>query len=279
MNKLNLWSTVYERSIQPCEYLYHYTRIDAAYKILVTNSLKFSSLSKSNDTVEKKLRVKVEDEEVKSEILRMISTNISFIKLLCFSMDHVFEGNIDELGLTEERRYSDYTGRGFALPRMWAQYSNDNNGVCLAFDKTKLLEMFMKQHFGAKILEGEVKYISPYAADEEISLEMVQYVKNHVEGGRIDEALAVCNILKEFQDFTKNNFLTKTDDWSSENEYRILAYSENSLYINGINEALSGIVVGENIDETDLSIIRMLSNKKPIMKIEFCYSGCKLNRA
>lgn len=42
-------------------------------------------------------------------------------------------------------------GRGFALPGMWAQFSNKNHGVCLVFDKEKF-ENRIKKAFCALIL-------------------------------------------------------------------------------------------------------------------------------
>ena len=37
---------------------------------------------------------------------------------------------------SEKIKYNDYTGRGFSLPRMWAQYANNNDGVCFVLFST-----------------------------------------------------------------------------------------------------------------------------------------------
>lgn len=123
------WFTVFDEEFDSDKYLYHYTEFSKAFKILDGNCLKFSKINRTNDTLESKLKIcfdKTNDNGFDyfqlSNLVQLFHEICSYnLQLLCFSMDKKCKNNnVDEL-----TKYSDYSGRGFAMPRMWAQYSNN----------------------------------------------------------------------------------------------------------------------------------------------------------
>ena len=171
--KENLWKTIFISDFDNNKYLYHYTNVDKALKILTSNSLRFSRIDYTNDTSESKLKINFEkpDFNVESEIkefdkktekiLDFFNRKNPLIRLLCFSMDVKYskadiQSIYNKQHLTSKDKYYNVLGRGFALPRMWAQYASDNKGVCLIIDKEKLLDKVDKQLEFHK--ESSVKY-------------------------------------------------------------------------------------------------------------------------
>ena len=152
--------------------LYHYTSVSSALKILESNKLRFSELKRMNDINEAYRNIfyvnGVNEKSVNKELSRY--KQISFTK--------------------------DTPNCGYAIPAMWGHYAERGNGVCLVFDKAKLLSRLTPRM---------------QAAD-------VRYEKNHNGNITIDNE----NITAYFEQHTKEIFFTKTMDWSYEQEFRIL---------------------------------------------------------
>ncbi len=107
---------------------------------------------------------------------------------------------------------------GYAHDRMWAQYADNHKGVCLVFDRAKLVER-MQNHFGERLragkgvlIHGPVEYIHDQlyypsrslSHDELHQMGVEDYVKSHRER------------------FARQLYLTKTGDWANEQEYRFV---------------------------------------------------------
>lgn len=138
--KSNVWSALWISQFDPDEYLYHYTTFETAIKILYSDKFRFSPLSKTNDTTEQKLRIRYAF-EVQEEQRENISIFEKYwlnwttnSKLLCFSQDRS-----KSLSGKFNNRF-DVSGRGFALPRMWAQYAGKNSGVCFVVRKKPFVQ-------------------------------------------------------------------------------------------------------------------------------------------
>ena len=58
---------------------------------------------------------------------------------------------------------------------------------------------------------------------------------------------------------------------------RFLSYGESDYFIKNIEDALIGIVVGENIEPANENIVKILCNNIcEVKKITFTYKGCQL---
>ncbi len=277
-NNYDVWQTMYESDFSRDKYLYHYTNFSKAFLILDGQNLKFSKISLANDTLEAKPKINFEkrlDAITFSKIRDYFSSaNNDYLQLLCFSQDA--ELNY-EVCPTERMIYSDYSGRGFALPRMWAQYADNNNGVCFVFDKKKLINIIKESLWGCLIHYDKVHYITHYKPYEGDMNDIVNYIKKVSVKNNITSNIKHIDFLNNYKDFVKYNYFTKLDDWKSENEFRFLAYGDEDHYVPNIFEAIVGIVIGENTSDTNMRIIKFFCDEHfDIVKISFNCDGCIL---
>lgn len=160
--------------------LYHYTTLEAAVKILSTQTLRFGRFENMNDIAESK-----------REYLSNISLEL---------IDKKFH-NYQSLSLTIDSKNS----KGFEVDSLWGYYADKGNGVCLAFDKEKLISAFKKQSSFHRY--SQIIYLPNFS--NLIPLEIEKEENLHKD------------IIKDI----KNIFFTKSKDWKHENEYRFLTYS------------------------------------------------------
>lgn len=276
-NQHFVWLTLFDEQLfNPRKYLYHYTDINKATKIIYNGSLKFSKISNTNDTLESKPRIG-DDKKYSNCIEQFKELNRNYVQLLCFSMDSIVDLKKIKFEVTDKIRYTDFSGRGFALPRMWAQYANNNSGVCLIFDR-KLLTDLIENQLGTNFIVGEsIKYISqfdeyPFATQrEQIIANLLNDVKN------LKSKPITSHFLKTHLEFIKYNYFSKLDDWAAEKEFRFLAYGKKEYFINNILDSLVGVVIGEKTEDSDLEILKFLVDEySDIKRISFTFNGCKL---
>lgn len=273
------WHTLFENSFYNDQYIYHYTNVNKAIKILNTDSLRFSPLNKTNDTMESKPKISVLDSKDSKKIKRIreyfVDLNAKSIQLLCFTMDYP---KMNEIEVNEIDKYSNYSGRGFALPRMWAQYAKDNSGVCFVFNKTKLKEIIYEQFAPIIISDKKVDYYDQFGSFpvEYNKIEsLLQLREEYGEG--IENAIYNMNFFKKNIDFINYNYFSKLKDWEGELEYRFLLYGNKEYYVKKISSAISGIVIGEKIEEEYEEIISYFCDDIcEVKKITFACNGCNL---
>lgn len=263
-----VWSTWHDEKFNCSKYLYHYTNIEKACKILFHKNLRFSFLSKTNDTAESKIKLefmndgKIENFIQKTEIIRNYMKNHNeFLQLLCFSMDEERIEDKKVFTKKDDKFFVDMSGRGFALPRMWAQYADNNCGVCLIINKENFESELARNYGILKIYYNKVFYKDAFA-----SFSMpVETIDNLSHSIKEDSASTVSGyrFLKEHPDFVKYSYFTKYMDWMNEKEYRYLISSDNknAKEIKNIYRYLEGVVVGEKIDSVDEWLIYSLVEK------------------
>lgn len=178
------------------QHLYHYTKWRALCEIIKSDSFLFSEFTKANDYKEKACKLKDEIEKYK-----YISFTYS-----------------DELEL-----YS-YTN-----PPLWYYYAEKGHGVCIRFDKVKLL--------------NKVKAIKS---------DFINYRNGvtHVDDQTIEEYL-----------------MEKRKAWQYENEYRILVSAEQNC-IKNILDCMAAIYMGPEVAEEDIqSIYEHIPESVDIFKV------------
>ena len=166
--------TMDKETFQKTERLYHYTSWCAAIKIIASRTLKFGKLQHMNDV---------------NEAHRWI----------------FYEPGVDLSSIKEElNRYcqislvNDNKPRsGYNIPAMWGHYAEKGNGVCLVFDKQKLVS-----YLGRNMWKANIRYSRNYTGDIDIPIgDIERYFKVH-----------------------KNEiFFKKTADWRYEQEFRVVA--------------------------------------------------------
>jgi hypothetical protein len=149
-------------------------------------------------------------------------------KLVCFTED-------------DPRRGGSALDRGWAHPRMWAQYAGDHSGVCLFFDRERLIEQLdaaLGPH-GVRY-KGPVDYTNESPAPKPgIGLALDVDYTGIVEDG-MDAAVSK-HLARHYGDL----FFTKLQDWSDEREFRFIVFGAqpDPIFVK-IAGALVGVCVG-----------------------------------
>lgn len=266
-------------SIDSNQYLYHYTTMEKAYSILCSNELWFSDLNSTNDIFEQKVKIsfnnvkdsrlgEIEYREIIDKIKKVreyMDSSRSNIKLLCFSKDIELSNSKEKTAYTklQESLLHDYRainviGRGFSLPRMWAQYASDNKGVCFILDKSEIIrKVNLLRH---SFMSGKVEY-HPLYSPYRISIDEFNRTYELIDTQHDD---ALKTMLKDDYQYLRYDLFSKLSDWSSENEYRIILAKnagEKNVKLKNIREAIEGIVVGANTDDANTTIIYLLGKE------------------
>lgn len=272
----NVWCAWWKKGFDKNAFIYHYTSFDTLLRIIDGDSFRFSPLSNTNDTTEQKVRMKYlfqlnqhssADVEQFENYWRKWTSNS---KLLCFSCDLSEE----HLSTFVARDPLDVSGRGFALPRMWAQYAEKNSGVCIVINKEKLSKR-AKDLF-PEIAHKPVTYYdwtTGFPISEEVFLKQIKIIK------RNPNSFFAANFTHDNSDFANYYFFSKFSDWATENEYRFVIPSNDSsvLYLDGIKDCIEGIVLGENIEKYKINVLReFIGDDLQIRKICFSPRKCTL---
>jgi hypothetical protein len=219
--------------------LFHYTSREAALEhILPTGRLRFGRLPRTNDPREFVPilfpiagRVGEDDQlttrnpwdliEEANELLR------ESVHVLCLTKDT--PSNIT---------YTRY-GNGPRRARMWAQYADNHNGVCLCFDGDRLiqaaLDEFEKPAGRRRLLHLPVSYAAegdfphtPTLLQPEAERDPRAFIESMVEQR------------------ARELFFTKDWDWESETEYRLLLRGETSEEESiDIRGSLEAVITGQ----------------------------------
>lgn len=216
--------------------LYHYTKTSTFFeKIAPKKAIRLSSFKDTNDPFEfDRIRHYVMGGAIKEELDRMfikgreINKIRQNIKVCCFSIDNPDNQYEEDINFC----------RGFSRSRMWSQYAESHCGLCLVFDKKKLLSSFKNQN----------KYFKDCNVNK--------YAKNIVYDNDLLGFFALSNLKEITQaesayEFVSNNIdkyaFTKLKDYRDEQEYRFIVVPENiienDVYIE-YSKSLVGIILG-----------------------------------
>ncbi|WP_068471925.1 DUF2971 domain-containing protein [Saccharicrinis aurantiacus] len=224
------------------EYLYHYTTTESLTKgICVTNSIRLNEIIKVNDPLDYKDRL-VKTKQIifgnHEEALAHNDRRRSFENLLIerwgrnskiasFAIDNVEEGIM-----------------GYQLANLWTYYAENHQGICLKFEKEKLLNFFDNNFKILKPMHQEVKYqnMIPHVKFED------KYSDDYLLGV-IDNKVSL--------------FFSKLKVWDREQEYRLICFSKNKYEFIPIDGFLEEIIFGQQTNkETELLICNKFKNIK-----------------
>ena len=158
-------------------------------------------------------------EEKQGLVTEFILNKIKNAKQLCLCQNNL-EIKIDN---TTSIPYEYY---GFLKPRMWDQYGDNYNGICLAFD----LNLLKKNN--PNIYDNKIDYIN-----------YDTFYKNsfNIDSTKLSET-NVDSYCKEYLAILKKNCFRKHSDYLGENEYRFLSFNENEKFLN-IKNSLKAIII------------------------------------
>lgn len=160
---------------QQIDKLYHYTNFNSAMQIILSKRLKFGRLGDMNDVNEAYKHISY---ECWSDIYtKDVQNELNLYRQISLTMDSS-------------------TYQGFDISAMWGHYAEKGKGVCLVFDKRKLLKYISTEMYSRK-----VNYRRKFKG----------YV--HINSD---------NIAKSLEKKRKGFFFTKSSDWKYEQEFRII---------------------------------------------------------
>ena len=159
-------------------HLFHFTKFESAIKIIASSSLRFGKFKDMNDIA-----------EVKRDVFGMIDYHRILKEL----------GEYQSISLTLDKA----SNRGFFIDPLWGHYAEKGNGVCLVFDKRKLIYQLKKQ-FRKTSKNKKIKYPKQF--------------NNAIfpEGNTLNE------VSQWIESNIDNIFFTKSKEWKYEQEYRLL---------------------------------------------------------
>jgi hypothetical protein len=237
--------------------LFHYTKMNTAIeKILFEQRLKLFPRAKSIDPLENCSTIysvsqfnSIAPENKSKKIIDYLKKYESKIKQLSFCMNNqVFDLN--------STFYPPLEYYGFIKPRMWDQYADKYQGVCLAFDKTKI-------NLTTKI-PNIVKYED---------YEYINEIKSiSIDKNRIDK-IGIKKYKKEYFDFFNESLFLKHKDYKDENEFRIISFKNQNIDYISIKKSLIAIIISNDyISDYHKKYLINYSKKKNIELIYINWS-------
>ena len=240
--------------------LYHYTNYSIAIEnILNENTILFNRVNRTNDPLEFENFIHIaswsneKEKSVMFDLLEIGKTCNDIVKnkfkICCFCIDKDIEDFND---------YTSYTNKGYCRSRMWSQYGNGHKGVCLIFNKDRLLEI-IKNNF-KNVFAGEVHYKNnlSYLLDvTDIDYDIDRKMKPFER------------VIKYINEYLFHKFA----DYKSEQEFRIALHSDdnNDSILIDFENSLEGIILGVRFPEVykDNIVNDMSTRKLLVFQLSF----------
>lgn len=225
----------FKKKFNDTERLYHYTSFDNAMAIIATGKLRFSQLCNLNDIneayrpeyigIDKTASISDFDKGFSTLDKGVITKAIQKFQQISLSMD-------------SDDNY------GFAISPMWGHYAQKGTGICIVFDKNKLIRKLNPDDYGI------VQYKKERDGSIIIPLENTEDCTGYINSHK------------------REIFFTKTSDWSYEQEFRIVKMSKRKTnrYLD-IKDAIIAVIIntnreGENILSAKCSSLKALLDSK-----------------
>jgi len=237
--------------------VFHSRKSIVMEKILYSDTCKLSSLSNTNDPHEYTNKMIGAggwgwDEEVIKKKRQMFNVldqllerNTSFFSCCA----NVFDGEL-------------LKKHGCLKSRMWSQYGENHEGVCLVFSK-KLLSAVIQEKYTSDnyfIYEGDVEYkeyVNAYSRHDSVS----------IGGDTFDDKSPFEVAIDHITKYQKELFFRKQLDYKDEKEYRVIVMYKKEPDSNldvpafNVSRCLLGIILGDRFPKTYIPTIVALAGK------------------
>ena len=148
--------------------IFHYTKRETAMEYILNNkTLKFGLLKNTNDPYEYKKSIitcTVESEKEKDFKNNSTEDIIQNTLFLSFSTNLIDDSNLIR--------------KGYEKSRMWSQYGENHEGICLVFSKESLLEIIKKELSENYIIYYEKINYEITHLEPSIGEQPIEYIKN-----------------------------------------------------------------------------------------------------
>ena len=241
----------YDRALgYPGDFFYHYTTRETAFEhILPTRWLRLSPAFRMRDPLEGHAALiggawyVPDDPDAQRAIARgerMVQASVGLRQLRrCSKVLSLTIDGRDYVGNAE------IFGRGYARARMWEQYAENHQGVCLMLRRRDFEAIALRQlkSRSRDAWADEVRYTQRGILDE---LAATVMAPSNPGADLTAEELTQEHVDKH----VKSIFFTKLMDWQSEHEYRFVESSTDEEYTSvDIGETLAGVILGHKFPD------------------------------
>lgn len=214
------------------EYLYHYTKFETFVKyILPTKKIRFNLIKYSNDPFELREYTLLKDKyEGLIEFLKYLEDNSYLISFYCDKI----KGMNNDVGALNSR--------------MWSQYGDLHNGVCIKLNKG--------------LLDNRVNIANQEATNFQIFKDYIKY-SQVLKTPSLPNQLVINNFFSKAKTIHKALFYQKTKCWVGEKEYRYVklfapeANNGEDSFLDISGEAIEEIFFGKKIKKENLKNINI----------------------
>lgn len=231
--------------------LYHFTTLKAAFSIIESRKLRFGKSFRQNDLIES-------NRVVFQRVLRGFLPKENRIDL--FSENEM--RRYQQISFSQDREYDGRWFMGFDLHPMWGLYADKGYGVCLVFDKDKVI---LEENDSA----GDVHYENIVPQDFEFKNKSRSGIKDEVWRRRYEI------------------FFNKRKEWEYEQEFRVIRHAKDEMdmeYLD-VSDSLSFVIICKDYSICDLESmfdadsyhdLHYMDRKLPILTYEYGLDGYTL---
>ena len=231
-------------------YVYHYTKAETARDyILPSRTLRLGPFLETNDPRESRQWEFSADSLGKLDLSNYGTRELSdwlggtlqqSARVACFCQD---------VGTLTGDPLREMYQRGFSRPRMWAQYAQDHRGVCLVFDRAKLIDS-MRAAFAA-IANTIILF---YAPVEYRNHRLVHIAAENEFSVTVEDLESVGRERYPWEHLKRywhGLFFEKAEDWRAEAEWRAVGFTTGTdPILVPVDQALAAVIHGSNISRS-----------------------------
>lgn len=241
--------------------LFHYTKCSTAIeKVLNFKTLKLSRVSNFSDYKESQkiyttFAIFLEESSNSSKIYDDFHSSVDSIikdaQVSCFcSNSFKLEGQVIpivhsiENYIIKKQNELIVPQPGYKKDRMWEQYGENHNGICLVFSKKKIESIITQQ-------------------GNDFVFDYLNYVRNYF--GNISKPDVNVDIKQSAKQHAKNKIFTKSFDYRDESEYRLAIFNVLEEIYLPIENCLFGVILGYKLNKVYQELIsKQLKSFTPI---------------
>ncbi len=254
------------------ELLYHYTKAETALEYILKNKqLRFSPIHNTNDPYEQcNLVFSIDTDHFCTENMNAKTMGEWMTK--SFQVSHEIKNGVKVFCFAKDdckQRLAYNIGKGFARPRMWAQYAEGSKGVCLEFDKTLLIQKMETDYSELGLEFNDVTYPKEGEFADKV-MKATSIPKDKIATLSTEELQT--ELLEKYKQIY---FYTKHPDWKDEKEFRFLIRDtgETDRFIGIDGGILKRVIIGTEMKDESIDKIKKLTEqfetKPEVGRIEF----------
>lgn len=247
--------------------IFHYTDSNTFFtKIFGEKRFRFSNIKLTNDPIEYKSpeaygypagdQIAETDKEFCLEVTKEINNLRNKMCIACFCSNE----NDKQSKYDSDSGNLYFAQKGYEHSRMWSQYGEDHRGICLVFNKGKLLDAVFKFcEMKQFVFHQDIRYVQK---------QIIFPTYEEIIQVKTDDFIETAKLYYSIDRNVKKLLFTKDIDYERENEFRVAFYSKNDYEYIDLS-SLKVIIIGDRFpdylgcsicevaDELDIPVVKM----------------------